>query len=88
MAAKWLADAARKTFQPTEVEAKLGEALSKKNYGASKTVLNEIARYTFDYSQYSVVMEAMWKAINQKGKNWRVVFKGLVLMDHLIKKWC
>ena len=85
MAAKWLAETARKTFQPTEVEGKLQEALSKKNYGAPKSMLNDIARYTFDYSQYSVVMEAMWKAINEKGKNWRVVFKGLVLMDHLIK---
>jgi epsin len=85
MAAKWLADQARKTFQPTEVEEKLKEALSKKNYGTAKSILNEIARYTFDYSQYNVVMEAVWKAINQKGKNWRVVFKGLELMDHLIK---
>ena len=56
-----LSNMVRKTFKPTEVEAKLQEALSKKNWGASSTVMNDISRYTFDYQEYSVVMKAVWK---------------------------
>merc|ERR1712072_716379 len=74
----------RKTFKPTEVEAKLQE-VSKRNWGASSTVMNDISRYTFDYQEYSVVMKAVWDGVNEKGKNWRVVFKALSLLEHLIK---
>merc|ERR1719399_1798173 len=80
-----LSNMVRKTFKPTEVEAKLQEALSKKNWGASSTVMNDIARYTFDYQEYGVVMKAVWNGVNEKGKNWRVVFKALSLLEHLIK---
>ena len=80
-----LSSMVRKTFKPTDVEAKLQEALSKKNWGASSTVMKDIARFTFDYSEYSVVMKAVWEGVNEKGKNWRVVFKALSLLEHLIK---
>eukprot|EP00949_MAST-11_sp_MAST-11-sp1_P001706 g1706.t1 len=81
----FIADKARKTFKPTEVESKLQEALSKKNWGASSSLLGDIARYTFDYSEYATVMSALWSALDQRGKNWRIVFKALTLMDFLIK---
>ena len=77
-----LSNMVRKTFKPTEVEAKLQEALSKKNWGASSTVMNDISRYTFDYQEYSVVMKAVWDGVNEKGKNWRVVFKALSLNNN------
>ena len=46
--------------------------------------MNDIARYTFDYQEYGVVM-TVWNGVNEKGKNWRVVFKALSLLEHLIK---
>ena len=79
-----LSNMVRKTFKPTEVEAKLQEALSKKNWGASSTVMNDISRYTFDYQEYSVVMKAVWDGVNEKGINWRVVFKALSLLIVII----
>ena len=75
----------RKTLKPTDCEKKLNEALSKKNWGASGTLMGEIAQLTFDYQQYSIVMKAVWESLNNSGKNWRVVFKGLSLLEHLIK---
>ena len=30
-------------------------------------------------------MKAVWASLNHSGKNWRVVFKGLALLEHLIK---
>lgn len=70
----------------TEVEARVYEALSHKNWGSSSTLMNEIARDTFDYERYSVVCKIMWESIeNQRPAAWRVVFKGLTLLEHLIK---
>lgn len=70
----------------TEVEARVYEALSHKNWGSSSTLMNEIARDTFDYERYNVVMKIMWESVeNQRPAAWRVVFKGLTLLEHLVK---
>ena len=81
----FLGEKVRKKLRPTEVEAKLQEALSKKNWGASSSLMGEIARYTFDYSEYATVMAELWASLDKRGKDWRVVFKALTLMDYLIK---
>jgi epsin len=48
--------------------------------------MNEIARDTFDYEKFAVVSQLMWESMdNQRPAAWRVVFKGLTLLEHLIK---
>ena len=70
----------------TDLEAKVYEVLSHKNWGASSTIMNEIARDTFDYEKFAVISQLMWEAMeNQRPAAWRVVFKGLSLLEHLIK---
>jgi epsin len=70
----------------TELEAKVYEILSHKNWGASSTLMNEIARDTFDYDKFAVITQIMWESMeNQRPAAWRVVFKGLTLLEHLIK---
>ena len=62
------------------------EVLSHKNWGASSTLMNEIARDTFDYEKFAVISQLTWEAMeNQRPAAWRVVFKGLTLLEHLIK---
>lgn len=36
-------------------------------------------------SEYAVIMREVWGSLNHAGKNWRQVFKGLVLLEYLIK---
>ena len=70
----------------TELEAKIYEVLSHKNWGSSSTLMNELARDTFDYEKFAVISQLMWEAMeNQRPAAWRVVFKGLTLLEHLIK---
>lgn len=70
----------------TDVEAKVYEVLSHKNWGASSTVMNDIARDTYDHDKFLVVTQLMWENLeNQRPAAWRVVFKGLTLLEHLIK---
>jgi epsin len=49
-------------------------------------LLNELARDTYDYEKFAVITLLMWEAIeNERPAAWRVVFKGLSLLEHLIK---
>lgn len=69
----------------TELEKKLDEALSKASWGASSSLLREIARHTHYPYDFPVIMKAVWGALNHSGKNWRQIYKGLVLLEALIK---
>lgn len=59
--------------------------LSHKNWGASSTILNELARDTYDYDKYSVITKIMWDAMDGRPAAWRQVFKSLTLLEHLLK---
>jgi epsin len=70
----------------TEVEARVYEVLSHKNWGASSSLMNDIARDTFDYDKFAVISQIVWESLeNQRPAAWRLVFKGLTLLEHLVK---
>lgn len=68
-----------------DTEKRVQEALSNKNWGASSTLMNEIAQDTYRFDRYDSVMNAVWKAMDSNGRNWRIVFKALTLLEHLVK---
>jgi len=79
-------DAINQARPKSEVEARVFEVLSHKNWGSSSTLLNEIARDTFDYEKFGPIIKLLWDSLeNQRPAAWRVVFKGLTLLEHLIK---
>ena len=79
-------DKAKMAMARTPTEKALAEALSTENWGASSTLLRQLSEATFDWQDHSVVMRAVWKSIRDpRTKNWRVTFKGLTLLDYLIK---
>lgn len=79
-------DAFNQAKPKTETEAKLYEILSHKNWGSSSSLMNEIARETYDYDKFGIISTVMWESLeNQRPAAWRVVFKGLTLLEHLIK---
>jgi epsin len=48
--------------------------------------MNEIARDTYDMERFQVVSSLMWDGLeNQRPSAWKVVFKALNLLDHLVK---
>lgn len=60
--------------------------MSHKNWGASSTLLNDIARDTFDSEKFYIITKLIWDNLeNPRPSAWRVVFKGLTLLEHLIK---
>lgn len=45
----------------------------------------EIADLTYNVVAFSEIMQMIWKRLNDHGKNWRHVYKALILLEYLIK---
>lgn len=45
----------------------------------------EIADLTYNVVAFSEIMQLIWKRLNDHGKNWRHVYKSLILLEYLIK---
>eukprot|EP00978_Attheya_sp_CCMP212_P005695 scaffold12795_cov36-Attheya_sp.AAC.1 len=91
-------DAFNQAKPKTDVESRVYEALSHKNWGSSSTLLNQIAQDSefsngmvgsnifMNRTTVPTITRLMWEAMeNQRPAAWRVVFKGLNLLEHLVK---
>ncbi|XP_011168377.1 epsin-2 isoform X3 [Solenopsis invicta] len=61
------------------------KATSNDPWGPSSTLMAEIADLTYNVVAFTEIMQMLWKRLNDHGKNWRHVYKALVLLDYLIK---
>ncbi|KAI8601533.1 hypothetical protein EDD21DRAFT_105410 [Dissophora ornata] len=68
----------------TDIQAKVRTATSNDPWGPSGTQMNELARATFNQQEFLEIMEILDKRMNDKGKNWRHVFKALTVLDYLL----
>lgn len=64
---------------------KVREATSNDPWGPSSTLMSEIADLTYNVVAFSEIMQMIWKRLNDHGRNWRHVYKALVLLEYLIK---
>lgn len=69
----------------SDAQVKVREATSNDPWGPSSTLMSEIADYTYNVVAFSEIMQMIWKRLNDHGKNWRHVYKALVLLEYLIK---
>lgn len=69
----------------SEAEVKVREATSNDPWGPSSTLMSEISDLTYNIVALGEVMRMIWKRLNDNGKNWRHVYKSLVLLDYLVK---
>ncbi|KAG2233596.1 hypothetical protein INT48_001849 [Thamnidium elegans] len=70
----------------TEMEAKVHDATNNEAWGASSTVMQEIAQATFNYQYFNEIMPTIYKRFTEKeAKYWRQIYKSLVLLEYLVK---
>uniref|UniRef100_A0A3B4B7G4 ENTH domain-containing protein n=1 Tax=Periophthalmus magnuspinnatus TaxID=409849 RepID=A0A3B4B7G4_9GOBI len=70
----------------TEIESKVREATNDDPWGPSGQLMSEISRATFMYEHYQEVMGMLWiRMLKENRKNWRRVYKSLLLLSHLIR---
>ncbi|KAH9894664.1 ENTH-domain-containing protein [Xylariomycetidae sp. FL2044] len=70
----------------TEMEAKVREATNNEPWGASSTVMQEIANGTFNYQTLNEIMPMIYRRFTEKSADeWRQIYKSLQLLEFLIK---
>ncbi|KAL6877146.1 ENTH domain-containing protein [Trichoderma novae-zelandiae] len=70
----------------TEMEAKVREATNNEPWGASSTLMQEIANGTFNYQQLNEIMPMIYRRFTEKSaEEWRQIYKALQLLEFLIK---
>ncbi|KAI8078964.1 uncharacterized protein B0P05DRAFT_541882 [Gilbertella persicaria] len=68
------------------MEAKVHEATNNEPWGASSTLLQEIAQGTYNYQYFNEIMPTIYRRFTEKeSKQWRQIYKALVLLEYLIK---
>ncbi|KAF8646005.1 hypothetical protein AX16_007431 [Volvariella volvacea WC 439] len=68
----------------SDTQAKVRDATSNDPWGPSGTQMNEIAQLTYNQNDFVEIMEMLDKRLNDKGKNWRHVFKSLTVLDYCL----
>ncbi|ORZ25383.1 hypothetical protein BCR42DRAFT_363548, partial [Absidia repens] len=68
----------------SDIQIKVREATSNDAWGPSGTLMNEIAQMTYNQQDFIEVMDMIDKRLNDKGKNWKHVFKALLLLDYCL----
>ncbi|CAL2051526.1 unnamed protein product [Caenorhabditis brenneri] len=68
----------------SDAQVKVREATSNDPWGPSTALMSEIADLTHNPMAFTEIMSIVWKRLNDSGKNWRHVYKSLVLLDFLI----
>ncbi|KAG2202491.1 hypothetical protein INT47_013107 [Mucor saturninus] len=70
----------------TEMEAKVHEATNNDPWGASSTLMQELAQGTYSYQHFNEIMPTVYRRFTEKeSKQWRQIYKALVLLEYLIK---
>ncbi|CEP11295.1 hypothetical protein [Parasitella parasitica] len=68
----------------SDVQIKVREATSNDTWGPSGSLMNEIAQLTFNEQDFIEIMDMIDRRLNDKGKNWRHVFKALLVLDYCL----
>ncbi|KAH0847825.1 ENTH domain-containing protein [Fonsecaea pedrosoi] len=70
----------------TEMEAKVREATNGDPWGASASLMQEIAQGTHNYQQLNEIMPMIYKRFTDKtAEEWRQIYKALQLLEFLCK---
>ncbi|CAK7231074.1 Epsin-3, clathrin recruitment and traffic between the Golgi and endosome [Sporothrix curviconia] len=70
----------------TEMESKVREATNNEPWGASSTLMQEIANGTFNYQTLNEIMPMIYRRFTEKSaEEWRQIYKALQLLEFLIK---
>eukprot|EP00116_Pleurobrachia_bachei_P001095 sb/3461357/ len=70
----------------SDVQCKVREATCNEPWGPATTLMTEISDATYAVVEFAEIMSVLWKRLNDHGKNWRHVYKALLVMDFIIKR--
>ncbi|KAK7040908.1 hypothetical protein VNI00_009504 [Paramarasmius palmivorus] len=68
----------------SDTQAKVRDATSNDPWGPTGQQMNEIAKLSWNQQDFIEIIEILDKRLNDKGKNWRHVFKTLAVIDYCL----
>ncbi|XP_076933950.1 clathrin interactor EPSIN 3-like [Bidens hawaiensis] len=74
----------KKVLKVPSIEQKVLDATSNETWGPHGSLLADIAMASRNYHEYQMIMSIIWKRVNDTGKNWRHVYKGLTVLEYLV----
>ncbi|SNX87884.1 related to ENT3 - cytoskeletal adaptor [Melanopsichium pennsylvanicum] len=70
----------------SEIEAKVDEATNDDPWGASSTLMQEIALATNNFQDFNEIMPTIYRRFMEKeAREWRQIYKALQLLEYLVK---
>lgn len=73
-----------KVLKVPEIEQKVLDATDDAPWGPHGTALVEIAQATKKFTECQLVMNVLWTRLGETGKDWRLVYKALSVIEYLI----
>ncbi|CAK9312480.1 unnamed protein product [Citrullus colocynthis] len=73
-----------KVLKVPEIEQKVLDATDDEPWGPHGSALAEIAQATKKFSETQMVMNVLWTRLSETGKNWRLVYKALAVIEYLV----
>ncbi|EMD31148.1 hypothetical protein CERSUDRAFT_89468 [Gelatoporia subvermispora B] len=68
----------------SHTQTKVREATCNEPWPPSGKMMHELAQLSYNQEDFIEIMEILDKRLNDKGKNWRHVFKSLTVLDYLL----
>lgn len=73
-------------YNYTEMEARVREATNNEPWGASSTLMQQIAAGTYNYREREEIVGMIFRRFTEKAANeWRQIYKALQLLEYLVK---
>ncbi|KIJ62654.1 hypothetical protein HYDPIDRAFT_94170 [Hydnomerulius pinastri MD-312] len=70
----------------SEMEAKVRDATNDEPWGASSTLMQEIAQGTFNFQNFNEIMPCIYgRFMEKEARQWRQIYKALQLLEYLVK---
>ncbi|GAB4854356.1 hypothetical protein Ancab_022942 [Ancistrocladus abbreviatus] len=73
-----------KVLKVPEIEQKVLDATDNVPWGPHGTALAEIAQATKKFTECQMVMNVLWTRLGETGKDWRLVYKALAVIEYLV----
>jgi len=66
------------------MEAKIKSATHDDGYKPSPALLKELADASKSYKNVAIIMTVLWKRLGDHGKNWKRIYKSLLVLEYLL----
>ncbi|CAM9003287.1 unnamed protein product [Rhodiola kirilowii] len=74
----------KKVLKVPGLERKVLDATSNEAWGPHGSHLADIAQASRNHTEFQMIMGVLWKRLSDTGKNWRHVYKALILLEYLV----